>query len=151
MQEATKLLLGEKVQIILPKKMAVLLFWSDTFEKSPKGLPTLTKYLLCPLAILMSLEGNPFVVPHFKALISCQKFWVRQRCGSILRFWNALFKISILLHNMASDWFILSTAVCDSVGVNEMCSSNYLSYHAIHLDGLLYTCKLAAFGGFYSY
>ena len=59
----------------------------------------------------MSLEGNPFVVPHFKALISCQKFWGRQRCGSTLRLWNTLFKISILLHNMASDWFILSTAV----------------------------------------
>ena len=59
----------------------------------------------------MPLEKNPYIVPHFKALISCQNYWDVQRCGSALSLRNALVKISILLHKMASDWFILSTAV----------------------------------------
>ena len=59
----------------------------------------------------MPLEENPFIVPHFKALISCQNYWGVQRCGSTLSLRNALVEISILLHMMASDWFILSTAV----------------------------------------
>ena len=67
---------------------------------------------LCPLAILVVLEGNPFVVSHFKALISCQKFWGGQRCGSTLTLWNTILKISILLHNMASDYNQSFIAVC---------------------------------------
>ena len=39
---------------------------------------------LCPLAILMPLEENPYIVPHLKALISGKNFWVGQRCGSTL-------------------------------------------------------------------
>ena len=66
---------------------------------------------LCPLAILMSLEGNPFIVTHFKALISCQNFGGGQRCGSTLSLWNTNFKMTILLHNMASDHFHLLLTV----------------------------------------
>ena len=72
---------------------------------------------LCPLAILMPLEENPYIVPHFKALISGQKLWGGQRCSSTLSFWNALLKISILLHMEASDWFILSTSVIETQNV----------------------------------
>ena len=32
----------------------------------------------------MPLEENPYIVPHLKALISGQKFWGGQRCGSTL-------------------------------------------------------------------
>ena len=39
---------------------------------------------ICPVAILMSLEENPYIVPHLKATISDQKFWSEQRCGSTL-------------------------------------------------------------------
>ena len=49
----------------------------------------------------MLLEENPFIVPHLKALISGQKLWGGQWCGSILSLWNALLKISILLHKVA--------------------------------------------------
>ena len=63
----------------------------------------------------MPFEENPYIVPHFKALISCQKYWGVQRCGSTLSLRDALVKISILLHKMASDWFILSTAVCNKM------------------------------------
>ena len=34
------------------------------------------------------------------------------RCNSTLSLWNTLLKISILLHNMASDWFHLLLTVC---------------------------------------
>ena len=37
-----------------------------------------------PLAILMPLEENPYIAPNLKALISGQKFWGGQRCGSII-------------------------------------------------------------------
>ena len=40
---------------------------------------------LCPLAILMPLEENPYTVPHLKALNSGQKLWGGQRWGSTLR------------------------------------------------------------------
>ena len=53
----------------------------------------------------MPLEENPYIVPHFKALISSQNFWGGQRCGSTLSLPNVLLKITILLHNWASDWF----------------------------------------------
>ena len=39
---------------------------------------------LCPLAILMPLEENPYILPHLKALISDSKFWGGHRCGSTL-------------------------------------------------------------------
>ena len=39
---------------------------------------------LCPLAILMPLEENPYTVPHLKALNSGQNLWGGQRCGSTL-------------------------------------------------------------------
>ena len=39
---------------------------------------------LCPLAILKPLEENLYIVPHFKALISGQKLWGEQRCGSTI-------------------------------------------------------------------
>ena len=51
-----------------------------------------------PIACILSLW-----VPDFNALISGQKFLGGLRCGSTLSLWNALLKISILLHNMASD------------------------------------------------
>ena len=57
----------------------------------------------------MPLEENPYIVPHLKALIRCQKLWGGQRCGSTLSLWNALLKISILLHKMA--YKVLSLAV----------------------------------------
>ena len=59
----------------------------------------------------MPLEENPYIAPHFKALISCQKFGGLQRCGRTLSLWNALLKISILLHKMASGYKVLSLAV----------------------------------------
>ena len=66
---------------------------------------------LCPLAILMPLEENPYIVHHLKALDSGQKIWGGQSCGSSLSLWNALMKISILLYKMASDWFYVILAV----------------------------------------
>ena len=59
----------------------------------------------------MSLEGNPYIVPHLKALISGQKFLGEQWCGSTLSFRNALLKISILIHKMASGYKVLFLAV----------------------------------------
>ena len=59
----------------------------------------------------MPLEENPYIVPHLKALIIGWKFWTRQKCGSIVSLWNALLKISILLHNMASGYENLSLAI----------------------------------------
>ena len=59
----------------------------------------------------MPLEENPYTVPHLKAFNSGQKLWGLQRCGSTLSLSNALLKISILLHKMASGWFILMFAV----------------------------------------
>ena len=53
---------------------------------------------LCPLAILMPLDENPYIVPHFEALISCQNFLGGQRCDNTLSLWNTVWKISILLH-----------------------------------------------------
>ena len=41
---------------------------------------------LCPLAILMLLEENPYIVPHLQALISGQRLLGGQRCGSTLSF-----------------------------------------------------------------
>ena len=64
-------------------------------------------FLLLPLAVFMLLEGNPFIVPHLKALISGQIFWDGQRWGSTLSLWNALLKISVLLHKMASGYKVL--------------------------------------------
>ena len=55
----------------------------------------------------MPLEENPYIVPQLKALISGQNFWGGQRCGSTLSLQNSLLKITILLHNMASDYFHL--------------------------------------------
>ena len=69
---------------------------------------------LCPLAILMPLEENLYIVPHLKALISGQKFWVGQKCGSTISLWNTLMKISILLHKMAfQPIWKLATVVCE--------------------------------------
>ena len=56
------------------------------------------------LTVGIQLDENPFIVLHFKALISCQNFWGGQRFDSTLSLYNALLKISILLHNMASDY-----------------------------------------------
>ena len=56
---------------------------------------------------------NHFIVPHFKALIRGQNLWGWQRCGSTLRLWNALLKISILLHKWAKGPFSLSMCVSD--------------------------------------
>ena len=61
----------------------------------------------------MPLEENPYVVPHLKALISGQRFLVRQRCGSTLQFWNVLLKISILLLKIAFEPFWLDASVSD--------------------------------------
>ena len=69
---------------------------------------------LCPLAILMPLEENPYTVPHLKALNSGQNLWGGQRCGSTLSLWNALLKISILLHISRSQRFILNAFVLSS-------------------------------------
>ena len=66
---------------------------------------------LCPLAILMPLEENPYIIPHLKALISGWKFWGGQRCGSTLSLWNALVKTSILLHKMANECKVLHLIV----------------------------------------
>ena len=60
----------------------------------------------------MPLEENPYTVPHLKALNSGQNLWGGQRCGSTLSLRNALLKISILLHKMASGYKVLSLAVC---------------------------------------
>ena len=46
----------------------------------------------------MPLEENPYIVSHLKALISGQKLWGGQRCGSTLRLWKAILKISVLFH-----------------------------------------------------
>ena len=54
---------------------------------------------------------NPYIVPYLKALISGQKFWRGQSCGSSLSLWNPNLKIIILLHKMASDWFHMILAV----------------------------------------
>ena len=59
----------------------------------------------------MPIEKNPRVLLHLKALISGKKFWGEQRCGSTLSLCKTLLKISILLHKMASGWFILILAV----------------------------------------
>ena len=59
----------------------------------------------------MPLEENSHVVPHFKALINGQKLWGVQRFCSILRLWNALLKINILLNNWAKGPFSLATFV----------------------------------------
>ena len=61
----------------------------------------------------MSLERDPFIVPHFKALISCQNFLGGQGCGSTLSLCNALLKISILLHKMANECKVLHLIVCN--------------------------------------
>ena len=63
------------------------------------------------LAVFMPLEGNPYVVPHLKALISGIKIWDGQRFGSTLSLLNPLLKISILLHKMASVRFDLTETV----------------------------------------
>ena len=55
---------------------------SKTFEdkvlkneasEQDSALSKLRSLRLCPLATRISLEENPYVVPHFKALISGQK------------------------------------------------------------------------------
>ena len=71
------------------------------------------------MAVSMPIEENPYIVSHLKALISGQKFWGWQRCGSTQRLSNTLLKISSLLHMEASDWFILSTAVCSKRAILE--------------------------------
>ena len=81
------------------------------FQKTDLSLSKVKSLKLCPLAILMSLEGNPFKVTHFKALISCQNFGGGQRWGSTLSLWNVLLKISISLDKMASGYKVLSLAV----------------------------------------
>ena len=64
------------------------------------------------MAILMPLVENLYIAPHLKALISGQKLWIGQRCGSTLSLGNALFKISILLHKMANECKHLHAIVC---------------------------------------
>ena len=44
-------------------------------EKNHFLLGKVRSLKLCPLAILMLLEENPYIVPHLKALISGQKLW----------------------------------------------------------------------------
>ena len=48
----------------------------------------------------MPLEEKPYTVLQLKALNSVQKLRGWQSCGSTLSMWNALLKISILLHKM---------------------------------------------------
>ena len=71
----------------------------------------------------MPLEENPYIVPHLKALISVQKFWGGQSCGSNLSLRNALLKIINLLHKMASDRFHMILAVFVD-----------LSHYSLYLD-----------------
>ena len=41
------------------------------FQKTHFLLSKVKSLKLCPLAILMPLEENPYIAPHLKALISC--------------------------------------------------------------------------------
>ena len=57
---------------------------SYKFQKTHFLLSKVRSLKLCPLAILMPLEENPYTVPHLKALNSGQNLWGGQRCGSTL-------------------------------------------------------------------
>ena len=57
---------------------------SKKIRKNNLLLSKVRSLKLCPLAILMPLEENPYVVPQLKALIGGKKFWGGQRYGSKL-------------------------------------------------------------------
>ena len=58
---------------------------AKSFQKTHFLLSKVRSLKICPLAILMPLEENPYTVPHFKARNSSQKLWGGQKCGSTLR------------------------------------------------------------------
>ena len=49
---------------------------SQKFQKTPFLLTKLKSLKLCPLAILMPLEENPYTVPHLKLLIVVNNYGV---------------------------------------------------------------------------
>ena len=80
----------------------------------------------------MPLEENSYIVPHLKAPNSGQKL---SGCGSALSLWNALLKISILLHYMASDYNRLFIAVSiwnsKTLNNNHMLKARWSTKHNI--------------------
>ena len=57
---------------------------SKSSKKTHFLLSKVRSLKLYSLAILMSLDENPFTVPHLKALSSSQRLWGGQRYGSTL-------------------------------------------------------------------
>ena len=76
-----------------------------------------SELLAFTLAVFMALKENPYIVPHLIALISGFLGWAD--VWQFSKLVNALMKISILLHKIASDWFILSTAVTYTLNADD--------------------------------